>query len=76
MGALVTSEVSLVKLAGLGMALAVLMDATLIRGLPVPACMRLLRRANWWAPAPLRRLHARIQPEPEERPITAGDRRP
>jgi putative drug exporter of the RND superfamily len=75
MGALVTSGVSLVKLAGLGMALAVLMDATLIRGLLVPAFMRLLGRANWWAPAPLRRLHARIQPEPEERTVTASDRR-
>jgi RND superfamily putative drug exporter len=60
MGALVTSEVSLVKLAGLGMALAVLVDATLIRGLLVPAFMRLLGRANWWAPKPLRRLHSRI----------------
>ncbi|WP_231648303.1 MMPL family transporter [Saccharothrix sp. NRRL B-16348] len=60
MVALATSGVSLVKLAGVGMALAVLMDATLIRGVLVPAFMRLLGRANWWAPAPLRRLHERI----------------
>ncbi|MBC6445970.1 MMPL family transporter [Actinokineospora xionganensis] len=60
MGALVTSGVSLVKLAGLGMALAVLVDATLIRGLLVPAFMRLLGSANWWAPEPLRKLHQRI----------------
>ena len=44
---------------GLGMTLAVLMDATVIRGLLVPAFMRLAGEANWWAPAPLRRLHER-----------------
>jgi uncharacterized membrane protein YdfJ with MMPL/SSD domain len=52
--------VSILKLLGAGLALAVLVDATLVRGLLVPAAMRLLGRANWWAPAPLRRLHARI----------------
>jgi RND superfamily putative drug exporter len=66
MGALVTSGVSLVKLAGLGMALAVLMDATLIRGLLVPAFMRLLGQANWWAPRPLRRLHTRFGAQHDE----------
>jgi putative drug exporter of the RND superfamily len=40
--------------------LAILVDATLIRALLVPAFMRLAGRANWWAPAPLRRLHARF----------------
>jgi RND superfamily putative drug exporter len=55
-----TAEVSFLKLFGLGLALAVLMDATVIRGLLVPAFMRLAGRANWWAPAPLRRLHDRF----------------
>jgi RND superfamily putative drug exporter len=45
---------------GIGMALAVLVDATVIRGVLVPAAMRLAGSANWWAPAPLRRLHERI----------------
>jgi putative drug exporter of the RND superfamily len=43
-----------------GLPLAVLLDATLIRGALLPAAMRLLGRATWWAPAPLRRLHARF----------------
>jgi putative drug exporter of the RND superfamily len=58
--AFATSQVSFLKLFGIGTALAVLVDATLIRALLVPAFMRLAGRANWWAPAPLRRLHARF----------------
>jgi putative drug exporter of the RND superfamily len=57
---LATSQVSLLKLLGVGLFLAVLMDALVIRGLLVPAFMALAGRANWWAPARLRRLHARI----------------
>jgi RND superfamily putative drug exporter len=45
---------------GLGLSVAVLVDATLVRCLLVPATMTLLGRWNWWAPAPLRRLHERI----------------
>jgi RND superfamily putative drug exporter len=45
---------------GVGLGLAVAMDATLIRAILVPAFMRLAGRANWWAPAPLRALHDRI----------------
>jgi RND superfamily putative drug exporter len=56
----VTSGVTLIKLLGLGMALAVLIDATLVRGILVPAFMRLAGRWNWWAPTPLRRLHHRF----------------
>jgi RND superfamily putative drug exporter len=41
-------------------ALAVLVDATVVRGLLVPAFMRVAGDLNWWAPAPLKRLHARI----------------
>jgi RND superfamily putative drug exporter len=55
-----TAQVSFLKLFGVGLALAVLMDATVIRGLLVPAFMRLAGPANWWAPAPLRRIHRRF----------------
>jgi len=55
-----TSQVSFIKLFGIGLTMAVLMDATLIRALLVPAFMRLAGAANWWAPAPLRRLHDRF----------------
>jgi RND superfamily putative drug exporter len=58
--AFVTSGISFIKLLGLGTALAVMVDATLIRGALVPAFMRLMGPANWWAPKPLKRLHARF----------------
>jgi len=58
--ALATSRVSFLQLFGVGTALAIVADATLIRALLVPAFMRLAGRANWWSPGPLRRLHARI----------------
>jgi RND superfamily putative drug exporter len=57
---LITSGISYMKALGLGVALAIVMDATLIRGGLLPALMKLLGSANWWAPGPLRRLHARI----------------
>jgi len=47
-------------LLGLGTALAVLIDASIVRALLVPSLMELLGKWNWWAPRPLRRLHARI----------------
>jgi RND superfamily putative drug exporter len=56
----ISSDISFIKLLGLGVALAVVVDATLVRGALVPAFMRLMGRANWWAPAPLRRLHDRF----------------
>ncbi|MBB5920764.1 RND superfamily putative drug exporter [Actinoalloteichus hoggarensis] len=55
-----TSEITFLQQLGIGMALAVFVDATLIRGVLVPAFMRLAGGANWWAPGPLRRLHDRI----------------
>jgi RND superfamily putative drug exporter len=58
--AFATSHVTFIKLFGLGLTLAVLMDATLIRGTLVPAFMRLAGNANWWAPAPLRRFYDRF----------------
>ncbi|MBC7269330.1 MAG: MMPL family transporter [Streptomyces sp.] len=60
MVAIGTSRVTNTKMLGLGIALAVLMDAMVVRSLLVPAVMRLTGRATWWAPAPLRRLHARF----------------
>ncbi len=69
-----TSSVSFIKLFGIGLTMAVLVDATLIRAALVPAFMRLAGDANWWAPAPLRRIYERwgfsdADPEPE-----VGDR--
>ncbi len=58
--AFATSGISFIKLFGLGLALAVLIDAFVIRATLVPAFMRLAGEANWWAPAPLRKLQQRI----------------
>lgn len=55
-----SGDMVFLQMLGLGMALAVLVDATVIRGVLLPALMRLTGRWNWWAPAPLRRLHERI----------------
>ncbi len=54
-----TGQTGFVKLIGVGMIVAIVVDATLVRALLVPATMRLLGRWNWWAPGPLRRLHDR-----------------
>ena len=54
------AEILLIKAIGLGMALAVAVDATLVRALVVPATMRLLGNLNWWAPGPLSRLYRRL----------------
>jgi RND superfamily putative drug exporter len=59
-GAFATSRIIFIKEVGMGTALAVLIDATLVRALLVPSLMELLGRRNWWAPAGLRRLHARV----------------
>jgi uncharacterized membrane protein YdfJ with MMPL/SSD domain len=59
-GAFATSEIIFIKQNGIGTALAVLLDATIIRALLVPSLMELLGEWNWWAPGPLRRLHERI----------------
>lgn len=58
--AFATSDITFIKLFGLGLALAVLMDATLVRATLVPAFMKLAGDANWWAPAWLRRVHDRF----------------
>ena len=53
-------ELLLIKQLGVGLAVAVIVDATIVRMLLVPATMTLMGRRNWWAPAPLRRLHDRF----------------
>ena len=58
--ALIAAQVSFMRMFGVGLTLAVLADATLVRMLLVPAFMHVLGRWNWWAPAPLARLHQRI----------------
>jgi trehalose monomycolate/heme transporter len=58
-GAFSASGVTFIKLLGVGMIVALLLDASIVRVLLVPAVMRLLGPANWWAPKPLRRLYAR-----------------
>ena len=58
--AFATSEIIFIKENGVGTALAVLIDASIVRALLVPSLMELLGKWNWWAPAPLRRLHERF----------------
>jgi RND superfamily putative drug exporter len=59
-GAFALANVLVIKSIGLGLAIAVALDATLVRALIVPAVMRLLGRINWWSPRPLARLHRRV----------------
>jgi putative drug exporter of the RND superfamily len=54
------SRVSFIQMFGIGTGIAILVDATLIRGVLVPAFMRVAGNLNWWAPPPLRRLYRRI----------------
>jgi len=74
--AFVSSGVTNIKQLGLGVAFAILLDATVVRGLLVPAAMALFGRANWWAPAPLRAVHARFglseAPAPAPLPVQAS----
>ena len=60
LGALATAHVAFLKELGVGTALAVLIDAFIVRTLLVPSLMTLLGGANWWSPRPLRRAHRRI----------------
>jgi RND superfamily putative drug exporter len=73
--AFATSSVTFIKLFGIGLGMAVLVDASLIRAILVPAFMRLAGNANWWAPAPLRRLYERIglsEGDGEKVPVAGG----
>ncbi len=83
--ALIAAQVAFMRMFGLGLTLAVLVDATLVRVLLVPAFMHVLGRWNWWAPKPLARLHARIgisesaddhgpvEPKPERAAVSVTD---
>ncbi|MFD5116736.1 MMPL family transporter [Streptomyces sp. NPDC058391] len=72
-----TSRVTNTKMLGLGIALAVIMDAMVVRSLLVPAVMKLTGKATWWAPAPLRRFHERFGlSEGESKPAAEGHAEP
>jgi uncharacterized membrane protein YdfJ with MMPL/SSD domain len=75
--ALMGAQVSFMKMFGLGLALAVLADATLVRMLLVPAFMHVLGKLNWWAPRPLMYLHGRFGlREGSERPVREQKHQP
>ncbi|GAA2524466.1 membrane protein [Winogradskya humida] len=67
-----TAQVSFIQLFGIGTGIAIVLDATIIRGLLVPAFMRVAGDLNWWAPAPLRRLHDRIGLTEKDEPAPAA----
>jgi uncharacterized membrane protein YdfJ with MMPL/SSD domain len=75
-GAFATSGIVFVKMIGVGLVIAILLDATVVRALLVPATMRLLGKANWWAPAPMARWwqrHGFREETPEQQPrVTVG----
>jgi uncharacterized membrane protein YdfJ with MMPL/SSD domain len=78
-GAFSASGITFIKLMGVGMIVALIVDATIVRVLLVPATMRLLGRANWYAPAPLRRLYAKYgitESEELEEPAPTPSREP
>ena len=88
-GAFATSQMTTLKLLGVGMGLAIFVDATIVRALLVPAVMRLLGAANWWAPARLARWwrsHGFVEPHDDADPrggpvrdtgdVTPAPRRP
>jgi uncharacterized membrane protein YdfJ with MMPL/SSD domain len=71
-GAFATSKIVFIKELGIGNALAVLIDASIVRALLVPSLMELLGSANWWAPRPLRRLYDRFGWRDYGSPATAA----
>lgn len=58
--AFLSSSATNIKQLGFGVTFAILLDATVVRGLLVPSFMRIAGNANWWAPAPLKRLHTKF----------------
>jgi RND superfamily putative drug exporter len=70
--AFATSDVTFIKLFGLGLAIAVLVDAFIVRSLLVPSLMKLAGDWNWWAPAPMRRFHDRFGISETDVPVEAG----
>jgi RND superfamily putative drug exporter len=69
--ALIAAQVAFMRMFGVGLTLAVLADATLVRMVLVPAFMHVLGRWNWWAPKPLARLHERIGISEGDQTVTA-----
>ncbi|MGW3815964.1 MMPL family transporter [Streptomyces sp. NPDC005046] len=70
-----TAHVSFIQMFGLGSGLAILIDAVAVRGVLVPAAMRLLGRAAWYAPKPLRAVHGRLGLSEGSSPVASpGDR--
>jgi RND superfamily putative drug exporter len=75
-GAFMLADIPIIKSMGFGLALAVLIDATIVRALLVPATMRLMGDWNWWAPRPVKSLVDRIglsHAEPARVGAGAGD---
>ncbi|HEY0125813.1 MAG TPA: MMPL family transporter, partial [Blastococcus sp.] len=75
-GAFSLSGITFIKMIGVAMLIAIVVDATVVRILLVPATMRLLGRANWWAPGPLGRLYARYGIREADGDPVAGRREP
>ena len=73
-GAFATSGIVFIKMIGVGMLVALLVDATIVRALLVPATMKLLGRANWWAPGPMRRWWERHGVRETEAPTPSSER--
>ena len=67
----VAGEIVAMKQLGLGLALAVIIDATIVRLLLVPAAMKLMGRWNWWAPRPLAGVHAQLGLQEQPRELVA-----
>jgi uncharacterized membrane protein YdfJ with MMPL/SSD domain len=72
-GAFSTSGITFIKMIGLGMIIAILVDATVVRALLVPATMRLMGRVNWWAPRPLARFWDRYGHREHPQPVPAPE---
>jgi len=68
-GAFAFSGITFMKMIGLGMAIAIFLDATVVRMLLVPATMRLLGRANWWVPGPLGKLYSKYGIKESAEPV-------
>ncbi|WP_246052473.1 MMPL family transporter [Actinocorallia herbida] len=75
-GAFATSGISFMKLTGVGMVIAIAIDATVVRALLVPATMRLLGSANWWVPGPLVGIYRRYGIREEETPAPVPEPEP
>jgi RND superfamily putative drug exporter len=75
-GGFAAARIGNIEQIGLGLAVAVLIDATIVRCLLVPATMTLLGQWNWWAPAPLQRLHHRVTRRERSLPPLSGADRP